>query len=88
MYTGRPQPILVIDLQTLVTHAANVATTEREMGYTSHLIRAPHVCYLFQARDQEWLPGLMDRWHAYGIEAQVVMIPRRGVIVPYSHSTP
>jgi hypothetical protein len=78
MHTGRSQPSIVSDVQTLVTHAASVATMEREMGYTPRLIRAPDVCYLFQARDQERLPGLMDRWHAYGIEAHVVMIPPTG----------
>jgi hypothetical protein len=32
MYAGRSQPSIVIDVQVLVTHAASVATMEREMG--------------------------------------------------------
>jgi hypothetical protein len=32
------------------------------------------VCYLFQARDEERLPGLVDRWESYGIAAQAVWI--------------
>ena len=39
---------------------------------------APDVCDLFQARDAERLPGLVDRWEAYGIAAQVVHIPPTG----------
>jgi hypothetical protein len=58
---GRSQPSLVIDVQALVTHADSVATMEREMGHPPRMIRAPDVCYLFQARDEERLPGLVDR---------------------------
>ena len=75
---GRSQPSLVIDVQALVTHADSVATMEREMGNPPRMIRAPDVCYLFQARDEEWLPGLVDRWESYGIAAQVVQIPQTG----------
>jgi hypothetical protein len=75
MAIGRSQPSLVIDVQALVTHADSVATMEREMGHPPRIIRAPDVCYLFQARDEERLPGLVDRWESYGIVAQVVLIP-------------
>jgi hypothetical protein len=36
------------------------------------------LCDLFQARDEEQLPGLVDRWESYGIAAQVVHIPPTG----------
>ena len=62
MATGRSQPSLVIAVQVLVTHAASVATMERELGHPPRLIRAPDVCDLFQARDDARLPGLVDRW--------------------------
>jgi hypothetical protein len=75
MATGRSQPSIVIDVQVLVTHTASVATMEQEMGHPPRIIRAPDVCYLFHARDQERLPGLVDRWASYGIAAQVVLIP-------------
>jgi hypothetical protein len=89
MYTGRSQPSIVIDVQVLVTHAASVATMEREMGHPLRLIRAPDVCYLFHARDEERLPGLVDRWESYGIAAQVVQIPPTGgQSTRYSHPTP
>jgi hypothetical protein len=78
MYTGRSHPSIVIDVQVLVTHAASVATMEREMGHPPRLIRTPDVCYLFQARDEARLPGLADRWASYGIAAQVVLIPPTG----------
>jgi hypothetical protein len=78
---GRSQPSLVIDVQALVTHADSVATMEREMGNPPRMIRAPDVCYLFQARDEERLPGLVDRWESYGIAAQVVLIPLTGAII-------
>jgi hypothetical protein len=68
----------VIDVQMLVTHASTVATMEREMGYPPRIIRAPDVCYLFQARDEERLPGLVDRWESYGIAAQVVLLSPTG----------
>jgi hypothetical protein len=71
---GRSQPSIVIDVQVLVTHATSVATMEREMGHPPRMIRAPDVCYLFQGRDEERLPGLVDRWEAHGIAAQVVLI--------------
>jgi hypothetical protein len=77
MATGRSQPSIVIDVQVLVTHAASVATMEREMGHPPRLIRAPEVCYLFHARDEERLLGLVDRWESHGIAAQVVQIPQR-----------
>jgi hypothetical protein len=51
------------------------------MGNRPRMIRAPDVCYLFQARDEERLPGLVDRWESYGIAVQVVLIPRRGAII-------
>jgi hypothetical protein len=89
MATGRSQPSIVIDVQVLVTHAASVATMEREMGNPPRLIRAPDVCYLFQTRDEERLPGLVDRWVSYGIAAQVVQIPPTGGQSTHdSHPTP
>jgi hypothetical protein len=63
-----------MDVQVLVTHADHVATMEREMGHPPWIIRGQDLCYLFQARDEERLPGLVDRWEAYGIAAQVVQI--------------
>jgi hypothetical protein len=90
MTTGRSQPSIVIDVQVLLTHPASVATMEREMGHPPRLIRAPDVCYLFQTRDAERLPGLVDRWASYGIAAQVVLIPPRGgrrpaPVIPHHH---
>ncbi len=64
-----------MDVQVLVTHADHVATMAREMGHPPRIIRGPDLCYLFQARDEERLPGLVDRWEASGIAAQVIMIP-------------
>jgi hypothetical protein len=75
MTTGRAHPSLVMDVQVLVTHAASVASMEREMGHPPRIIRGPDLCYLFQARDAERLPGLVDRWESYGIMTQVVQIP-------------
>ena len=89
MATGRSQPSIVIDIQVLVTHAASVATMEREMGNPPRLIRTPDVCYLFHARDEERLLGLVDRWESYGIAAQVVQIPPTGGLSTRdSHPTP
>jgi hypothetical protein len=89
MATGRSHPSIVIDVQVLVTHAASVATMEREMGNPPRLIRTPDVCYLFHARDEERLPGLVDRWESYGIAAQVVQIPPTGgPSTRDSHPTP
>jgi hypothetical protein len=89
MATGRSQPSIVIDVQVLVTHAVSVATMEREMGNPPRLIRSPDVCYLFHARDEERLPGLVDRWASYGIAAQVVQIPPPdGPSTCDSHPTP
>jgi hypothetical protein len=78
MAIGRSQPSLVMDVQVLVTHASSVATMEREMGNPPRLICTPDVCYLFHARDEARLPGLVDRWASYGIAAQVVRIPPTG----------
>jgi hypothetical protein len=78
MSPGRWHPSIVMDMQGLVTHADGVATMEREMGHPPRIIRGPDVCYLFQARDEERLPGLVDRWELYGIAAQVVQIPPTG----------
>jgi hypothetical protein len=75
MSPGRSHPSLVMDVQVLMTQAASVAVMEREMGHPPRLIRGPDLCDLFQARDEERLPGLVDRWEAYGIAAQVVQIP-------------
>jgi hypothetical protein len=61
MATGRSQPSLVMDVQVLVTHANRVTIMEREMGHPPRIIRGPDVCDLFQARDEERLPGLVDR---------------------------
>ena len=90
MSPGRSQPSIVIDVQVLVTHAASVAMMEREMGNPPRLIRTPDVCYLFRERDQERLPGLVDRWESFGIAAQVVHIPPTGdhdpaIVIPHHH---
>jgi hypothetical protein len=78
MATGRWHPSLVMDVQVLVTHAASVAIMAREMGYPPRIIRGPDLCDLVQARDEERLPGLVDRWEASGIAAPVVHIPPTG----------
>jgi hypothetical protein len=78
MATGRSHPSLVMDVQVLVTQAASVAVMEREMGHPPRIIRGPDLCYLFQAREEARLPGLVDRWESYGIAAQVVQIPPTG----------
>jgi hypothetical protein len=89
MAKGRSQPSIVMDVQVLVTHAASVATMEREMGHPPRIIRGPDVCSLFQTRDEERLPGLVDRWESYGIAAQVVQIPATGgPSTRSSHPTP
>jgi hypothetical protein len=89
MATSRSHPSLVIDVQVLVTHAASVATMEREMGHPPRIIRGPDLCYLFQARDEERLPGLVDRWASYGIAAQGVQLPPTGgPSTRDSHPTP
>jgi hypothetical protein len=77
MSPGRWQPGIVMAVQVLVTHADRVTIMEREMGHPPRIIRGPDLCYLFQARDEARLPGLVDRWEAYGIAAQVVHIPPR-----------
>jgi hypothetical protein len=64
----------VIDAQELVAHADSVATMERYMGNPPRVIRGQDVCYLFHERDQEVLPGFIDRWQAFGIVAQVVVV--------------
>ena len=74
MSPGRWHPSLVMDVQVLVTHADHVATMAREMGHPPRIIRGPDRCDLFHARDAERLPGLVDRWEAYGMAAQVVQI--------------
>jgi hypothetical protein len=71
---SRAHPSLVIDVQMLVTHANSVTSMEREMGHPPRMIRGLDLCDLFQARDEERLPGLVDRWASYGIAAQVVQI--------------
>jgi hypothetical protein len=91
MNPGRSHPSLVIDVQVLVTDADSVATMAREMGNPPRLIRAPDVCYLFHARDEARLPGLVDRWASSGIAAQVVLIPPRGdsrpaTVIRHHHS--
>ena len=78
MSIGRSRPSIVMDVQVLVTHAASVAVMEREMGHPPRIIRGPDVCYLFQARDEARLPGLVDRWASHGIAAPVVQIPPMG----------
>jgi hypothetical protein len=75
MRMGRSQLSIVIDVQALVTHADSVASMEREMGNPPRMIRTPDVCYLSQARDEERMQGLGDRWESHGIAAQVVLIP-------------
>ena len=62
---------------------------ERDRGNPPRLTRTPDVCYLFQARDEERLPGLVDRWESYSIAAQVVLIhPNGGQSARHSHPTP
>jgi hypothetical protein len=62
---------------------------EQEMGKPPRLIRTPDVCYLVHARDEAWLPGLVDRWESYGIAARVIHIPPAGgQSTRYSHPTP
>ena len=78
MSTGASRPSIVIDVQELVTHADHVATMERYMGNPPRVIRGQDVCYLFHARDQEVLPGFVDRWESLGIEARVVVIQPAG----------
>ncbi len=90
MSSGRWHPGLVMDRQVLVTHADRVTLMEREMGHPPRIIRGPDLCYLFQARDAERLPGLVDRWESFGIAAQVVHIPPTGdhdpaIVIPYHH---
>jgi hypothetical protein len=77
-----------MDVQGLVTQAASVPVMEREMGHPPRLIRGPDRGDLFQARDEEQLPGLVDRWASYGIAAQVVHNPPMGAIIsrPSSHT--
>jgi hypothetical protein len=75
MSPGRWHSSLVMDVQVLVTHASSVTIMEREMGHPPRIIRGPDLCYLFQARDEERLPGLVERWESSGIAAQVVQIP-------------
>jgi hypothetical protein len=76
MSPGRAYPSIVMDVQVLVSHANSVTIMEREMGHPPRIIRGPDVCYLFQVRDAERLPGLVERWEFYGIAAQVVHIPQ------------
>jgi hypothetical protein len=78
MSPGSSHPSIVIDVQDLVTHADRVAARERHMGNPPRVIGGPDVCYLFHTRDHEVLPGFVDRWHALGIAAQVVVIPLTG----------
>jgi hypothetical protein len=89
MSLGRWQPSIVLDVQVLVTQANRVTLMEREMGHPPRIIRGPDVCYLFHARDEARLPGLVDRWESYGIAAQVVLIPPTGgQSTRDRHSTP
>jgi hypothetical protein len=90
MYTGRSHHSIVNDVQVLVTHAASVATMEREIGNSPRLVRTPDVCDLFHMRDEARLPDLVDRWECYGITAQVVQIPITGghratTVIPHHH---
>jgi hypothetical protein len=89
MSPGRWHPALVMDVQVLVTHPDSVATMEREMGHPPRITRGPDLCYLFQGRDAARLPGVVDRWEAYGIAAQVVLIPPpEGPSIRDRHPTP
>ncbi len=89
MSPGRWHPSIVMDVQVLVTYADSVTIMEREMGHPPRIIRGPDVYDLFQARDEERLPGLVDRWAASGIAAQVVQIPPTGGQTSRdSHPTP
>jgi hypothetical protein len=76
MSPGRAYPSIILDVQVLVSHASSVTIMEGEMGHPPRIIRGPDVCYLFQGRDVERLPGLVERWESYGIAAQVVHIPQ------------
>ena len=58
----------------LVSHANRMTIMERKMGHPPRMIRGPDLCDLFQAPDEERLPGLVDRWVSYGIAAQVLQI--------------
>ena len=78
MITSASRPSIVINVQELVTHADRVATMERYMGNPQRVIRGQDVCYLFHERDQEVLPGFVDRWESLGIEAQVAVIQPAG----------
>ena len=49
MSIGRAQPSIVIDVQVLVTHAASVATMEREMG-PPRVSSAPRTSVIFSTR--------------------------------------
>jgi hypothetical protein len=75
-----------MDVQVLVTHANSVTIMKGEMGHPPRIIRGADLCDLFQARDEERLPGLVDRWESYGIAAQVVQIPLTGG--PSTHDRP
>jgi hypothetical protein len=89
MSPGRWPPSIVLDVQVLVTQANSVTLMEREIGHPPRMIRGPDVCYLFHARDEARLPGLVGRWESYGIAAQVVQIPPTGgQSTRYSHPTP
>jgi hypothetical protein len=61
MSPSKWHPSLVMDVQVLVTHADRVTLMEREMGHPPRIVRGPDLYYLFQARDEERLPGLMPR---------------------------
>ncbi len=88
MSPGRWQPSIVMDVQVLVTHAHSVTIMEQEMRHPPRIIRGPDLCSRFQARDEARLPGLVDRWEAYGIAAQVVHIPPTGAVDPRPSSYP
>jgi hypothetical protein len=88
MSPGRWHPSIIMDGQVLVSHANRVTLMEREMGHPPRIVRGPDVCYLFQARDAERLPGLVERWESYDIAAQVVQIPPTGGSFDESLPTP
>jgi hypothetical protein len=77
------------DGQVLVTHANRMTIIEREMGHPTRIIRGPDLCDLVQGRDEERLPGPVERWESSGIGAQGVQIPPTGGPLTHDrHPTP
>jgi len=77
---GRSQPNIMIDVQAPVTHAAIVATMEREMGHPPRLFRTPDVCDRFQASEEARRPSLVDRWVSQERTGRDTSTPTTGLI--------